>query len=112
MEITAGSHTWRTGWRPWSAFQDFPCRPTICRTCSWVVRLAIPSAVSACCGSSRSLLAVRFGLLLAVAALVQRNLFAQLTTGAIRGTLRTTDGRPVAGSPLLITGGAGFRPVV
>ena len=76
------------------------------------MRLAIPSAVSACCGSSRSLLAVRFGLLLAVAALVQGNLFAQLTTGAIRGTLRTTDGRAVAGSPLLITGGAGFRTVV
>ena len=65
MEITAGFHMRRTGRRPWSDFQDFPCRPTICRTSSWVVRLGTPSAVSLCCGSSRSPLAVRFGLLLA-----------------------------------------------
>ncbi len=37
---------------------------------------------------------------------------AQLTSGAIQGTLRDPDGRPVAGAPVLITGGAGFRTVV
>jgi hypothetical protein len=37
---------------------------------------------------------------------------AQLTTGAIEGTLRASDGRPVAGSPILIAGGAGFRAVI
>lgn len=37
---------------------------------------------------------------------------AQLTTGAIEGTLRATDGRPTASAPILITGGAGFRTVI
>jgi hypothetical protein len=37
---------------------------------------------------------------------------AQLTTGAIEGTLSTTDGRPVAGASILVTGGAGFRTVI
>lgn len=37
---------------------------------------------------------------------------AQLTTGAIEGILRTMDGQPLAGSALLITGGAGFRTVI
>ncbi len=37
---------------------------------------------------------------------------AQLTTGDIKGILRGSDGRPVAGSPILITGGAGFRTLI
>jgi Carboxypeptidase regulatory-like domain len=37
---------------------------------------------------------------------------AQLTTGAIEGTLRATDGRPMPGAPILIAGGAGFRTVI
>jgi hypothetical protein len=37
---------------------------------------------------------------------------AQSTTGVIEGTLRSADGRPVAGAPILITGGAGFRAVI
>jgi hypothetical protein len=37
---------------------------------------------------------------------------AQLTTGVIEGTLRAVDGRPVAGAPILVTGGAGFRTVI
>lgn len=37
---------------------------------------------------------------------------AQLTTGAIDGTLRAMDGRPLADLPILITGGAGFRTVI
>jgi hypothetical protein len=79
---------------------------------SWVVRLGTRSAVSPCCGSSRSLPAVRFGLLLAAVAVVPGAAPAQLTTGAIEGTLRATDGRRVADSPILITGGAGFRTVI
>jgi len=35
-----------------------------------------------------------------------------LTTGAIEGILRATDGRPLAGAPILVTGGAGFRTVI
>ena len=112
MEITAGFHTPRTAWRRWSDFRGFPCRPTFCRTSSWGVRLGTRSAVSPCCGSSRSLPAVRLGLLLAAVAFVPGALLAQLTTGAIEGTLRATDGRPVAASPILITGGAGFRAVI
>ena len=76
------------------------------------MRLGTRSAVSPCCGSSRSLPAVRLGLLLATAVLVPGALLAQLTTGAIEGTLRATDGRPLADSPILITGGAGFRTVI
>ena len=79
---------------------------------SWVVHLGTRSAVSPCCGSSRSLPAVRLGLLLATLVLVPGALLAQLTTGAIEGTLRATDGRPMPGAPILITGGAGFRTVI
>jgi len=39
-------------------------------------------------------------------------LWAQLTTGTIEGTLRAPDGRPVADSAILVTGGAGFRTVI
>lgn len=44
--------------------------------------------------------------------LVPGALLAQLTTGAIEGTLRAMDGKPLAGSAILITGGAGFRTVI
>ena len=54
---------------------------------------------------------VRLGLLLTTAFL-PGGLLAQLTTGTIEGTLRATDGRPVAESPILVTGGAGFSTVV
>jgi len=37
---------------------------------------------------------------------------AQLTTGAIEGTLRVTDSRPIAAAPILVTGAAGFRTVI
>ena len=39
-------------------------------------------------------------------------LLAQLTTGTIEGTLRGTDGLPVAHSPILITGGTGFSTLI
>jgi hypothetical protein len=74
--------------------------------------LGIRSAVSPCCGSNRGLPAARLGLLLAAAALFPGTLPAQSTTGAIEGTLRAADGRPVAGAPILITGGGGFRAVI
>jgi hypothetical protein len=41
----------------------------------------------------------RFGLLLATGFFVPGALLAQLTTGVVEGTLRATDGRPLAGSP-------------
>ncbi len=75
------------------------------------MRLGTRSAVSRCCGSSRSLPAFRRGLLLATL-LVPGALLAQVTTGAIEGTLRAADGRPVPGAPILITGGVGFRTVI
>ena len=37
---------------------------------------------------------------------------AQLTSGAIEGTLRAPDGGPVIAAPILVTGGAGFRTVI
>jgi hypothetical protein len=54
----------------------------------------------------------RLGLLLATVFFVPGALLAQLTTGAVEGTLRATDGRFLAGSPILITGGAGFHTVI
>ncbi len=39
-------------------------------------------------------------------------LLAQLTSGTIEGTLRSADGHPVAGSPIQITGRAGFHAVI
>jgi hypothetical protein len=75
-----------------------------------VAPLGIRSAASLCSSSSRGLPDVRrLGLLLALVALVPAVLPAQLTTGAIEGILRVTDGRPVAGAPILVTGGVGFR---
>lgn len=69
------------------------------------MRLGTRSAVSPCSSNSRSLL-------LAVVVFVPGALWAQLTTGTIEGTLRATNGGPVAGSAILITGGAGFRTVI
>ena len=44
--------------------------------------------------------------------LAASTLCAQLTTGALEGTLRAADGHPLVYSPIVITGGAGFRAVV
>jgi hypothetical protein len=49
---------------------------------------------------------------IAIAVFVPGALLAQLTTGAIEGTLRARDGRPMPGAPIVITGGAGFRAVI
>jgi hypothetical protein len=54
----------------------------------------------------------RLVLLLATVAFVPGALLAQLTTGAIAGTLRAMDGHPLAGTAILINGGAGFRTVI
>jgi hypothetical protein len=76
------------------------------------VLLGTRSAASPCSSNSRSLPGVRrFGLLLATA-FVPGALLAQLTTGAIEGTLRATDGRPLAAAPILVAGAAGFRTVI
>ena len=78
-----------------------------------MVRLGTRSAASPCCGNNRRLPDVRWlGLLLATVVCVPGVLLAQLTTGSIEGTLRAVDGRPVAGAPILVTGGAGFRTVI
>ena len=52
------------------------------------------------------------GLLLAPVIFLPGALLAQLTTGAIEGTLRATDGSRLAGESILITGGAGFGIVI
>jgi hypothetical protein len=39
-------------------------------------------------------------------------LLAELTTGTIEGTLRDSNGHPMADSPIVISGGAGFHTVV
>jgi hypothetical protein len=51
-------------------------------------------------------------LLLATVAFVPGTLLAQLSTGAIEGTLRAMDGHALAGTAILINGGAGFRTVI
>ncbi len=73
------------------------------------MRLDTRLAVSLCCGSSGNFTALTIGLLLAIAGVVPDALLAQLTTGAIHGTVRDMDGRPLPGSPILISGGAGLR---
>jgi hypothetical protein len=77
------------------------------------VRLGKRSAASSCCGNKRGLPDVRqLGLLLATVVCVPGVLLAQLTTGSIEGTLRAADGRPIAGAPIFVAGGAGFRTVI
>lgn len=77
------------------------------------MRLRTQSVASPCSSRSRSFPLLRWlGLVLAAVALVPGSLLAQLTTGTIEGTLRATDGRPVAGAPILVTGGTGFRTVI
>jgi hypothetical protein len=49
---------------------------------------------------------------LAIASLLPGALLSQLTTGAIEGTLRAADGRPVAGKPIPVTGATGFRDTI
>jgi hypothetical protein len=41
--------------------------------------------------------------------LLHSPLWAQLTTGTLTGTYRAADGRPLAGAPIAIAGGAGFH---
>jgi hypothetical protein len=72
---------------------------------SWVVRLATQSAASLCFANSR------FAPLLTILALMSGALLAQLTTGTIEGTLRDSNGHPMADSPIVISGGAGFQCV-
>src|SRR5262252_2793775 len=102
MEIIAGFHTLLMGWPRWSDFRGFRYRPTFCPTSSWEVRLGTRSAASPCSGSNRGLADPRrIGLLLApVVFLFPGSLLAQLTTGAIEGTLRATDGRRLAGESI------------
>ena len=79
----------------------------------WVVRLGIRLADSPCSNSSGCLREVGgLGLLLASVAFVPGVLLAQLTTGALEGTLRGADGRPIAGATILVTGGDGLRAVI
>src|SRR6202012_2711175 len=79
----------------------------------WVVRLGTRSAASLCSSNSRRPPDIgRLGLLLATVTLMPSAMLSQLTTGSIEGTLRATDGRPVAGAPILVTGGAGVRIVI
>src|SRR5580700_8156397 len=113
MGITAGYHLLRMAWPRWSDFRGSLCRPILCRTSLWVAPLGIRSAASPCSSSSRCLPDIRrLRLLLAAVAFGPGVLPAQLTTGAIEGILRATDGRPLAGAPILVTGGAGFRTVI
>src|SRR5271170_4170451 len=113
METTAGFPMLRTAWPRSSDFRGFLCQPILRQTSLWVVLLGTRSAASPYSSSSRSLPNVRWlGLLLATVAFVPGVLLAQLTTGVIEGTLHTPDGRPVAGAPILVTGGAGFRTVI
>ena len=67
----------------------------------WEAPLAIRSAALRCCANS-----------LAVALLVAGAARGQLTTGIVEGFLRTVDGRPLSGAPVVITGGAGFRTTI
>lgn len=43
---------------------------------------------------------------------VARSLSAQATAGRAEGSLRDSAGKPVAGAPIMVTGGAGFRSTV
>ncbi len=73
---------------------------------SWVVRLGTQSAASLCFVNSR------FTPLLPILVLVPGALLAQLTTGTIEGALRDSNGHPLAGSSIVVSGAAGFHTVV
>jgi hypothetical protein len=75
--------------------------------CLWVVPLAIRSAVIRCCASNLAL-----GLALLLAAAFAPVLQGQSTLGTVEGTLRARDGQFLSGSPVVVTGGAGFRTTV
>jgi hypothetical protein len=82
------------------------------RVSSWVLRLDTQSAASPYSRSRRTLAEVcRLGLALAIVTFAPAVVLAQLTTGTIEGTLRATDGGPVAGA-ILVTGGTGFHTVI
>jgi len=61
------------------------------------------SAGSWCCANSR------LGRFAAVALFLSWVASAQLTTGTVEGSLRSSDGQPAANASVVITGGAGFR---
>ena len=74
---------------------------------SWVVRLGTQSAASLYSANSR------FAPLLTILVLVPGALLAQLlTTGAIEGVLRDSNGHPLAGSSIVVSGAAGFHTAV
>jgi hypothetical protein len=58
------------------------------------------------------LTSVRLGILLATVVLASEALLGQLTTGAVEGILRASDGHSLAGVAILITGGAGFHTII
>ena len=70
------------------------------------VRLVIRSAGLRCC------VRTRLALLLAAAAFIPGALPGQLTTGIVEGSFRAPDGNPLSGSPILVTGGAGFQATI
>jgi hypothetical protein len=73
--------------------------------------LDIPSAASLYFGNSRAN-ARRLALLVAGVFLAAGASWAQLNTGILKGTICSLDGRPIAGSRIHITGGAGFKTVI
>jgi hypothetical protein len=76
--------------------------------CSWVRRLGTRSAVSLSFANSGSLRAA----LLAVALFLPGHSLAQLTTGAVEGTVRAADGRALADVVITVSGGAGLRSTI
>ena len=56
--------------------------------------------------------AVYRGLLLAILLFSDRPIFGQLNSGAIEGTIHSSNGRPLAGAPIPISGAVGFRIVI
>src|ERR1700722_7087554 len=90
----------------WLDFRDCLCQPISCRMSLWVVRLGTQSAASLCSANSR------FAPLLTILVLVPGALLAQLTTGTIEGALRDSNGHPLAGSSINVSGANGFHTVV
>src|ERR1700688_4599701 len=90
----------------WLDFRDCLCQPISCRMSSLVVRLGTQSAASLCCANSR------FAPLLTILVLIPGAVLAQVTTGTIEGVLRDSNGHPLAGSSIVVSGAAGFHTVV
>src|SRR5262252_7191660 len=80
---------------------------------SWEVLLDIPSAASPCSGNERWPHGLRrLGVLLACLISGSNAATAQLSTGILEGTLRTSEGRVLTGESILVTGSTGFRITV